>query len=303
MWTMAQLLGIKLLYLCSIFFIHGVCLASSQFPEGIELKSYICNLEASLSGASPETSGDLQRQLAKAYYKDQEQEKAFVIFLQSLNSMGISSTPRSQSKEEAAIYEEALAMYLNHNGKSIQEIARALCKQYASLVTSTGNYQLGFLVAAAYANLGQFTDFFDLFYQAYQADPGHYLAYKTKAILHIKLFEKARSKEEKEIQRQSILTHLILASELFMKDTSLYKMMIAYAPETKKTDILIASLKKIIDNNMITSRSDILFYVQQAIGARQFDLAQQFIDQSRNWYQYSRIIDNAQQELDKHKKT
>ena len=124
------------------------------------------------------------------------------------------------------------------------------------------------------------------------------MAYRTKAILHIKLFEKARTSQEKAEQRQKILENLRLAEGVYPQDTSLYKLQITFSSDADKLKALQSSLQKIMSENMIVPRTDILFYVSEALEAKDKKLAQQFLDKAKEWYQVSRMIDTAQEMID-----
>src|SRR5690606_28899185 len=109
----------------------------------------------------------------------------------------------------------------------------------------------------------------------------------TKAILHIKLFEKASSPEAKDFQRLQIIKELAMAADAYPNDHALYKMMVAFSPLNQKAQIINNNLKTIIDRNMLIPRTDIGFYVEEAIKEQQFDSAQRLIDKAREWYPFS----------------
>lgn len=287
---------------CKIFL--ACCLLCAPLgaqPSALALKDEIKKLEGEIPKAAPEQRSALLLQLAKTYYRDQNQEKAFSTFLQAIESANAKDRP--PNPEDTKLYAEALAVYLDPHAQSTKETAAALLEKYGPIVKEHPEFtQLAFLVGASYANAGQFTDFFDMFYRSYSAAPHHYLAYKTKAIIHIKLFERAGTPEAKDIQRQKIIDELLQAMEIYPQDHTLYKMVIAFSPDKQKGEVVNRSLKKIIDNNMMIPRTDIGFYVEEAIKTQQFDSAQQLLDKAREWYQYSRIINTAQEILDQQRK-
>lgn len=242
----------------------------------------------------------LQLKLAKAFLKDQDQEKGFKTFLELLGKIKTKTAP-SMSKEEKVHYEKALATYLDHRGGKPLEIAKKIVTEFSPISNKQPNaHHLAYILAAAHANLGQFEKFFDLFYRSYRFYPDHFLAYKVKAVLHVKLFEKCHDTSDREFHRKEILTSLSKALERQPKDTSLYKFLILFSSEEQKAEILRTCLNKIIDKNIILPRSDIAFYVEEAVKAKDLILARRFVDKARSWYQYSRVINAAQQYIDKH---
>lgn len=86
------------------------------------------------------------------------------------------------------------------------------------------------------------------------------------------------------------------------QDHSLYKMLIAFAPVAQKSEVVKVSLKKNVDENIVIPRTDVGFYVDEAVNVQQFDSAQQLINKAREWYRFSRIINAAQECLDQQKK-
>lgn len=260
----------------------------------------IAELTARIGDATVEQKGDLEAQLAVTYYKDQEQERAFRLYLDLLD-MPTSLPPYQPSAADERLYSAALKIYLSHNPP--RENAEEIKRIYEQQLKDHPDYLwLGFLLSAAYANLGEFDKFFLTFYLSYQRNPDHYLAYKTKAALHIKLMERARTGDERAAQQEAIVRNAIAASEHNPHDTALYKLILTFTKEENKPAIVDTYLHKIIDNNIVISRSDIAFYVQQAVAADRRDLAQQFINKAREWYAFSKVIDAAQQYLDQNKR-
>lgn len=295
---------------CVVIMIYGIRLFFLFFllfsplraePPSFLLKDRIANLEAIVQECAGESLSAQLLELARAYYQDQNQEKAFSTFLFALSE--VKPQKQEPSLEDKRLYEEALAIYLDPHAQSTRETASAILSKYQTIYKQHIGYsELGFLVAASYANTGQFTDFFEVFYRSYIVYPEHYLAHKTKAILHVKLMEQSCSSEAREQQKQKILTELTKAAQAFPKDHSLYKMMIAFSPQKQKAILINSVLKKIVDGTMVVPRMDIGFYVEEAVKEQQFDSAQQLLDKAREWYQFSRIINGAQEYLDQQKK-
>jgi tetratricopeptide (TPR) repeat protein len=239
-----------------------------------------------------------ESQLAITYYKDQEHEKAFKTFLEALDECP-QEKYEGMTAEENTVYDLALKIYLQDAGLNPIETAVKIQDQFASTYKNNPHFhQLGYLLSVSNANTGDYTQFFKYFFNSYKYLPNHFLAYKSKAALHIKLFERALGDEQREKERQEIQNNVQKAIELEPHDTSLYRMALGFAPENLKPGMLSNLLKKIIDKNIVIQRIDIPYYVEMAIAFEKYDEAQSFINKAKEWYSYSRVIVVAQQRLD-----
>lgn len=276
--------------------------AAREFKSG-NYKAAIKIYEQLAEKAIPEKKGEYLERLAVAYYQDQEHAKGFETYLYALE---LTPKPMNQPAilpKEKPIYEEALSIYLDPKEREPEMISLRIRDLYAGIWRLHPDYvYLGYVVSIAYANLGEFDDFFSIFYKSYKVIPDHYLAYKTKAILHIKLFDRARSLEEKESERRAILIELDLAKQANPHDFSLYRMQIAFAPDADKRMVLDKNLNEIINNNIIVPRSDLNFYFDQLFAYGQLELAEKFLEKSKGWYPYSRTIDAAHALIDEKRK-
>lgn len=245
----------------------------------------------------------LKVDLAVLYLKDQDQESAFQIFLEALETVKTDqTTPMTQETED--LYKSALALYLEHGARTPQATAELICKEYGICQKKTVDaYLLGYVVALAYANLGNYEDFFNVFFDAYRHYPDHFLAFKTKAVLHIKLFDRARSETDRQRHREAISFNINQAIDREPRDDTLYKMLITFSSQQNKQEHVRRSLNKIIHDNIIIPRCDIQFYVQEAVEMKDYKLTQQFIDRAGEWYKNSRLVNIAQKYLDTHTKT
>lgn len=232
--------------------------------------------------------------------RDQDQEKAFRTFLRALDE-GKKIQATAPTEEERRLYNLALKVYLE-GAATPQETAVQILKTYSEAVQEHPEFfELSLVMATAYGNLGRFEEFFNIFYRACSACPDHYLAWKMKAVLHIKLFERCRNKEEREAERSAIRLNVQQALQKNSQDIGLYKLWLLFAEEQNKHRELVACLNKILDSPMIMTRSDLSFFAQQTLDARQFELTQRLIDKGRNWYPYSRCLDSVQLALDEFK--
>lgn len=251
-----------------------------------------------LKTAGDEDSAATKVRLAIAYYKDQEHEKAFKTFLDALDQTPIDHLHQIPSQDDS-LYQKALAIYLDTSGPTPDEKAQKIfhflqtnCKQ------KSNDSALGYLLAVGYANRGEYDKFFDEFYKSYRLNPGHFLAFKTKAALHIKLFERSQTDQQRQEHRQQILKNANLAADIQLNDSSLYRMIMGFTEDQLKAQTLSVCLNKIINHNIVVSRLDVPYYVEIAIAFHQYELAQKFLDRAKEWYAYSRVINVAQQHLD-----
>lgn len=254
-----------------------------------------------LNTASDEDISFAKTQLAMAYYKDQEHEKAFEIFLEALEQTKVNE-PARLSEEESQAYALALKIYVDHAGLTPEETAQKIAHEFKATFEKNPNfYHLGYILAMGYANLGRYDHFFNTFYQSYRNDPKHFLAFKAKAALHVKLFERAKTEEQRQKERRLIINNAEQAAALQPADSSLYRMILGFTPDDSKAAVLSMYLNKIIDQNIVISRIDIPYYAEIAIAFEQYALAQKFLDKAKEWYAYSRVITVAQQRLnDRH---
>ena len=237
-------------------------------------------------------SGDSYALLAEAYYKDQEHAKAYEAFLKALQLTKKDNASLPMGKEEALLYEDALKVYLDTTARDPVFTSLKIRDQYAGIWRLHPEYAgLGYLVAIAYANLGEYTDFFKIFYRSYKKIPDHFLAYKAQGILHLKLYDRGKTLEDKELERTQVLFYFNKAKELYPQDYSLYKMQIAFSQD--KEHVLETNLKEIINRDIVIPRADLSFYIDQLFAYGKNELATEFLAKARKWYPYSRTLDAA----------
>lgn len=255
-----------------------------------------------VASASADKLGEAYKLLAESYYKDQEHEKAYTAFFQALKHTIPPQAPYQPLPEDEKMYKEGLAIYLEPSQRDPEAVALQLRDLYGGIVRLHPDYlELGYLVAVSYANLGDMERFFELFYHSYQQLPDHYLSYKSQAILHVKLMERAKTPEDKEQQRALVLQDLQLAKERYPKDTSIYRMQIAFANPDAREAILKRNLKEIIDQSIVIPRVDLSFYFDQLFAYREKELALDLLTKARGWYPYSRTLDSVKQMLEENK--
>jgi hypothetical protein len=273
--------------------------ASDAVEKG-EYKNAIAIYQELIKISSGMEKSELQIKLAQAYLKDQSQEKAFEIFIESLAPIATLEAKQIQNPtgKELELYNRALETYLKQTGLTSKETGQFLLQEYQPIVREHPDYlQLNFLIAAAHANLGSFDLFFKEFYSSYLQYPDHYMAYKTKAMLYVKLYEKEVDGENKKNLAHQIFNNTLLACEKYPQDSSLYKLLIAFSDDTIRSETITRLIRKLIDENIVVHRSEIHYYVKKAVEINQPALAQEFLNKAKGWYPQSRAIDAAENYL------
>lgn len=255
-------------------------------------KQAIAAIENHISNSKEAEKGILEARKAILLVRDQDFERAIQTFLKSLEGINSNS---SITPNEQILYDKALAEYLEHGASTAQQAAQHILEKYQKTLDEHPDYHLiEFLVAASYANMGRFDQFFDHFYTAYLHHSDHYFAYKTKAVLHIKLLERARTDAERRAQRTEILKNIHLAMQRYPQDHSLYKLLIHFSDQEKLHETVTKVLQKIIEKNIVVPRSDIAYYVRKALDVGERGLAKTFVEKAQDWYKYSRALETAE---------
>lgn len=264
-----------------------------HYPEAIRLYTELA------AQSAPEFKGEWLMRLALAHYRDQDDVAAFSSYLAALEA--VDALPIEQgtpSSEESSYCEKALNLYLNVEGKPVREMAVHLGQTYRPIVEAHPEYHmLDFYVSAAYANLGMFDEFFERFFRCYQIYPRSFMAYKTKGILHLKLFERLVDTGQKETQRSLALRCFQRAKEENPQDSSLYRLAVTFASPGQRRAALRENLTHIVEQDIKTPRGDIQFFVEEAVRAHEIELGKRFLEKAKGWYQYSRVIMAAEEYL------
>lgn len=230
------------------------------------------------------------------YYKEQDHGKAFITYFKALEDSPPTLIAEPMTVEEKKLYDDALALYLDPREKDKEQQSLKIRDRYAGVWKLHQNYaHLGYLVAIAYANLGDYSEFFEVFYKSYQLIPNHFLSFKAQGLLYIKLYDLARTPEEKEKLRKLVFQSFKKAKELYPKDSTLYKMEIAFSKDKEST--LVMNLKEILEKDIVIPRSDLSFYFDLLFAHGKEKLAQEFLEKTRVWYPYSRTLDAAEEKI------
>jgi hypothetical protein len=229
------------------------------------------------------------------HLKSQNQEEAIRTFLKVLDEMHPQAA-HEMSQEEEEVYRKGLAIYLSSG--STAEKAHSLKAMLEPICQKHPDYAyLRYLLAAAYANLGEFALFFEAFYAGYKAEPAHFLAFKTRAALHIKLHDMERHLEKREEQRAAIIRNVKQAIACYPQDISLYKQLLFFSSPEEKREAIKACLHDILNNAILIPKSDISFFVQHALEEGVIDPARDFLEKAKQQHGFSRAIEAAQQSI------
>lgn len=279
------------LYLIVFSFCLVLFTSDALTVEIVNNKQAIAEKIQQIAEASLAEKGELEEQLALLYLKDQDQERAFEVFLHALDHR-----QERQPCDKTPLYDEALALYFEGATEDPKAVAVKIIEKYGSIVKKQSQeFLVSYIVALAYANLDRYEEFFPLFYHAYQHCPDSFLADKTKAILHLKLMERRHTEQQRASERKAVVDNLQRALEKGPSDVTLYKMLILFSPVDQRQEQIRQCLNKIIDNNIIIPRSEILFYVKEALATDQQLLACRFLERAHQWYPKSKMVDAAQQ--------
>lgn len=288
----------KLFQLKIIFFLFPFIL----FPLEGGIKEQIAQEEAFLLKArSPEEKCEAFFHLACAYFEDQELDKAFLNFLQSLK-YSPRHPPCSMTEPEKKLFTDAYRTYVDRSSSDPFKTAGELLEKYESQIKEHPDFlHMHFLLSTAYGNLGKYGLFFEHFFRGYPYLWDSYLAYKTQGILYLRLSQREKSLEGRVRLQKEAAQFLNLALQKEAKDASLYKILIALAKEEKNSSLILAYLQKMVREGVQIPRSDIFLYVKEAVALDEYELGQEMIDHGRCLYEVSRVLTAAQEYLDQHK--
>ena len=227
--------------------------------------------------------------LARSYLSDQEEEKAFRIFLSALELEKTESYPMGET--ETKLYDEAIKLYLNTRPDESEKVSYQIIEKYGPVLAEHPEYRhLSYIVASSYANLKLYDPFFILFARAYQAEPKHFLAYKALACIHIKLLERAKTETIRETERNLVISNLENAQKANPNDFNLYRIEILFSPIQNRNERIKRILNKILALPMIPTRSDALFFTELAYETKDKELANKMVDKALSSFPGSRVI-------------
>jgi hypothetical protein len=234
--------------------------------------------------------------LSCLYVKDQKEELAFTTFLEALHCVPQAS-PIQLAGKEKQLFEKYLDLYI-HTPQPTQEQAEAFAQEIGPYLEKHPDYHfLRLLYACSFANRKQYDEFFCNFFSSYIHAPDTYLIPRTLAILHVKLFERARTCEEKNRLKKQIVSFLEQAVRLYDRDTTVYKLLLVFAPEESRKETYQEVLRKILLSGTIIPRSEISFYINCALAVEEYEKAEELLSKMKGWHGYSRAIEEMQNQV------
>lgn len=237
---------------------------------------------------------DLYLLLAVNYLLDQQEEAAFKAYMQCLEIAPVKSG-KKPSPAEQELYDALFSLYLD-KPQELEVEAKKVMKAHPDSRLAQ------YFLAASFANQRQYEPFFYLFYQSYTAYPDNHMAHKTKGVVASLLFQRSRDIETREKWRRDAIDHLKRALALMPKDKGLHRMLLTTASDKDRTVLVELVIRTIVDHNIVIGRQEIPYYVNHALMVQKPELAQLLIDKAKSWYEYSRIIEQMQTQIDQQKK-
>ena len=229
--------------------------------------------------------------LQSPIFEISRRKKAFRPFFTALQIAQVvkNGTP---SKNELDLFEKMRPFYIANNPLQLEEKVQECLKQHPKAT------YLQFLLASSYANQHKFEEFFYSFYPAYTAYPNSYLASKTQGVLSTLLLQRARTPEEKEVWRKKAVAFFTKAFYEMPQDFGLHKMLILTALDSERAEAVKLVCNTVIEKNIQIPRSDVPFYIGQALGVHDIALADRLLDKAKSWYEYSRVLDDMKKQID-----
>lgn len=221
---------------------------------------------------------EIYYRLAQATLKDQEPDRAFLYFLQALDM-----TQKRPCTLDLKKFNEAFNRYLR--GEKPSELTKLAGDDPA----------LNFLVATAFANLGDFQKFFELFFSAYPQFKGSFLDFKTRGIIYLRLSQ--RDIENRERYLKEATSYLERALALNSDDGALYRALILLAKDAKKEADVLSYLERLSKSEAMIGRDEIYPYVEECVTLGALDVAWKILERVKALYAYSRSIVAAEELL------
>ncbi len=231
----------------------------------------------------------LYLQLAVCYLQDQQEEEALKTFITCLEK-SYSKQNKVMSVREEASFKELLGLYLA-NSKELDQKLEAIVKAHPDYT------HVQFILASQAANAKRYEPFFYLFYQSYCSYPDSHMSHKTQGVIASLLMQRVKSPEEKDLWRKKAISSFMNASKLCPEDTGLYRMIIYTSSESDRKPLVQFVINEIIEKNSKIPRSEIPFFINAALMVDEIELATSLLDKAKTWYEYSRIIQDMQDEI------
>lgn len=244
---------------------------------------------------NPASRAFLLVEKAKLLAADQQQAAAQEVFLEALQTLPSMETSVVSDAEKNAF--DALFPSYENACQSAQACSCLLEEAERQLHDNPAFASLEHYSAACLANRGQFIEFFDRFFHAFQQRPDCFLRYKTIGVLHLRLFEASSSEERRETHRREAVRYLKEAFSRQMNDSTVLVKLAYILPPKEKILLLRDVTADLMGLTTPIRRSDCFFLIQQAIDVGHVEIAKQLIDKARSWYQYSRALNDLSDQI------
>lgn len=231
--------------------------------------------------------------LAVNHLLDQQEEEAFKSYLECLERAEWQSG-KQPSATEQEIFNSLFQIYLE-KPQELEVSVKSALQEHPDF------HLVQYFYASTCANQHKFEPFFYLFYQSYKAYPESHFAHKTKGVVSSLLYQRARNLDAREQFRKKAITHFTKALEIMPKDTSVHRMLLSTSTEVDRQEVVRAVIEAVVGQNIVIVRHEIPFYVNHALMAKMPDLADRLIDKAKSWYEYSRILQEMQNQVNMYK--
>lgn len=289
---------IKMFFCSDALFSQAPAEAEEAWKRG-DLQKSIELYEAYIKESK--TDREVWLRLALLHFQDQQVDRAYRAFLQSIDSLD--HTSYTLSEEEQKSYEEGLELYLGAQQKDRREVAREIVRRWGKDIVDHPDWaQVGLLVAVARANMQKTAEFFSLAFSHLQKAPECYLSFRIRGILQLHLMDRALTEEERLDHKEKAESLVFEAWNRCKRDVELARILVHL-----DQNYVVQMAQYSIEKNQEIPRRDLFFYVKTLAKQGQLQLAQQVVDRAYVWYQYSRTLDQAkafvQEQLEKQKNT
>ena len=266
--------------------------------EAVHYKEALSAYNKALGRASKGRRSEIMRKMAVVHYHDQDRDQAFRSFLEALE-LAEPWAVAKVSAEERSLYEEAVKIYLEGEAKNPLEMSKQIREAYMPVLEQHPEYLLlNFVVATVSGNVGDVDRFFEGVYKSSRAYPEHFLSYKVRGILHIKLLESSRTTLERELHRHAAVEHFEKAIKANTEDPTVYRLLMSLAKGEYNQGAVLRYLKAMLASDIVIPRLDIMAYVMEAVAGGDRVLAQAILDKAKEHYNYSRAVVAAQTYLE-----
>lgn len=250
--------------------------------------------------SSPSSVAFLLVEKAKLLYANQQHTEAQEAFVEAIETLPPIPSPRILDDERQAF--DRLFPTYEDSIQSPEACSRLIDESQGLLRAHPDFCSLEHYVAAGLANRGQFIEFFDRFFHAFQSRPDCFLRYKTLGVLHLRLFEASSKESLRESHRQAAVRCLKEAFSVQPRDSTLVVKLAYILPLAEKKALLRSVADELMKLTCPLRRSDCFFLIQQTLDLGELDIAKQIIEKARSWYQYSRALENFSEQLRKHER-